>query len=71
MTLAMASSRPATLSRVRQTRAGYPGGETADKRRRCRMIGIRSRTLLAAGVVAVALLAHARRVNAQECTSSG
>jgi len=35
------------------------------------MIGIRSRTLLAAGMVAVALLAHARRVNAQECTSSG
>ena len=35
------------------------------------MIGMRTRTLLAAGMMAVVLLAHARRVNAQACTSSG
>ncbi len=31
----------------------------------------RWRLLFAAGVMALALLAHARRVNAQACTSSG
>jgi len=35
------------------------------------MNGNRWQALLAVGVMAVALLAHARRANAQACTSSG
>lgn len=35
------------------------------------MVERRWHRALAAGVVALALLAHARRVNAQACTSSG